>query len=186
MTIWLEMGFPSILWTFFVSPPQRESEAMSLWGEEEAHMQRLPMPAHRVPPTWQPFSVLCCWLRAEPAASTYCGEPESWVVWGANCTGWSREIGQQDLSEGRAALKWCFWHWEELLCVMSWGLRKVNCSRGMRRFITVYLASLQLQKEDAHQQLVGGLCGSSAPRERRRQKQCSGVGWETCAALGVN
>jgi len=29
------------------------------------------------------------------------------------------------------------------------GLKEENCSLGMRRFITVYLASLQLEKEDA-------------------------------------
>lgn len=125
------------------------SDILVRWGSS-MHVK----PAHantRVPSTWQPCRGPCHCLKAEPASCTPCGEPESQVVLGANSTEerwWA--VGQQDILEGRGDLKWSFWHWKELLCVMSWGLKKENCSLGMKRFITVCLASLQLEKEDAH------------------------------------
>ena len=85
-------------------------------------------PAHtnmQVPSTWQPCHGPCHWVKAEPASCTSCGEPESQVVLGANCTGerwWD--------SEGKGALKWSFWHWKELLCIMSWAWRKRTVPLG--------------------------------------------------------
>lgn len=137
---WTGMGFPSDLKTVLFCLCYKVkvvSNILVRW--EGCTYIKLAHTNTEVPLTWQP----CHWLKAELASCTHWGEPGGQVVLGANCSGekwW--EVGQQDISEGRGALKWSFWHCKDLLCVMSWGLKEENCSLGMRRFITVCLASV--------------------------------------------
>lgn len=175
---WTSLLICGLIWS--VSLPQGGSVGGVLvrWGRN-----MYVKPAHastRVPSTWHPS--VTGWTQSLPPAPMVGNLGAGWC-WEQIAVGGDKALGQQDLSEGKGALKWSFWHWKELLCVMSWGPRKVNSSRGMRRFITVCLASLQLEKEDAHQPLVGGLCCTSAPRERGRQEQRIILGWDGAGVL---